>query len=126
MKSLVRLLVIATLSLYAAGVHAAPVDGKLAIETPYSADRDKDRSTMLLGSLSARLATQWTLSGSAQWNIGDRGVSRSIVDAEDKVKGLLAYDLTPDLSLYSYYERRWSLGQDRIVIGASYRFKIGQ
>jgi len=103
---------------------AAPIDGRLSVETFSSADREKDQSSMLLGSLSTRLAKRWTLTGSAQYQLGDCGVSRSIVSAEDKVKAALTYDLSKDVLLYSYYESRYSLRQDRVVFGATWKFRI--
>ena len=100
MKAIVSLITaVAVLCLASVTVPAvaAPIDGRLSIETFSSADREKDQSTMLLGSLSTRLAKRWTLTGSAQYQLGDRGVSRSIVSAEDKVRGAL---YTGDVGLY--------------------------
>jgi len=127
MKAIVSLITaVAVLCLASVTVPAvaAPIDGRLSIETFSSADREKDQSTMLLGSLSTRLAKRWTLTGSAQYQLGDRGVSRSIVSAEDKVRGALTYDLSKDVLLYGYWESRYSLRQDRVVFGATWKFRI--
>lgn len=121
-------LLVASLIL-AAGIcvcNANPIDGKISLETPITADRVQDNSSMILGSLSTKLTKKLTLTGSAQYNFGDRGSLRRQCLSEDKVRGLVSYDLCCDVSIYSYYERRFSLGQDRVVVGASYRFRLGK
>jgi hypothetical protein len=103
---------------------SAPIDGKISLESPITSDRLSDDSSMILGSLSTRLSKRWTLTGAAQYNFGDRGALRSQCRSEDKVRGTLAYDLCRDVTAYSYVESRFSLGQDRVVVGLSYRFKV--
>lgn len=126
MKSILAILAVA-FSLGLAAVSpswSAPIDGKLSLETPIKADRASDSSSMILGSLSTHLAKRLTLTGTAQWNLGNLDSLRSQCLSEDKVKALLSYDLRSDLVVYSYFESRYSLGQDRVVMGASYKFRV--
>jgi hypothetical protein len=103
---------------------SAPIDGKLSLESPVTADRLSDDSSMILGSLTTRLAKRWTLTGTAQYNFGDRGALRSQCLSEDKVRGTVAYDLCSTVTVYSYFESRFSLGQDRVVLGAAWKFRV--
>lgn len=107
--------------------YAVPVDGTLSVETPISsADHPSDDSTAVKGSLTCHLSKLWTLSGQAQYSFGDRDFIRSVVQNEDKVRGTLAYNLTRDLSLYTAYERRFSLDRDRWLVGATLKFRVSK
>ncbi len=122
LKCIIPILVLSCLSL--APSWSAPIDGKLSLESPVTSDRLSDDSSMILGSLSTRLSKRWTLTGTAQYNFGDRGARRRECFSEDKVRGILAYDLSKDVTVYSFVENRFSLDQTRVVLGASYRFRI--